>query len=53
MTLNQNDHRRLVDMKEDEGRAEDIRFLARCVWLLNLELSRREDYEAEQAEQGD
>lgn len=53
MSLDYEDHRRLGEMLDDPQRPDDVRFMARCLWRINQELYRREDYKAEQAEQGD
>lgn len=50
MPLDHEEHKRLVEMKEDQQRDDDTRFLAECLWKINLALQQREDYEAEQAE---
>ncbi|MEQ8852877.1 hypothetical protein [Gimesia sp.] len=58
MPLSHFDHERLVKLKDNvrglhDDEEADIRFLAECIWKINLYLQQREDYEAEQAEQGE
>lgn len=51
MALDNDEHKRLVEIKEDENRDSDIRFLAKCLWKINLHLEKQADYQTEQSEQ--
>ncbi|WP_417396917.1 hypothetical protein [Gimesia chilikensis] len=55
MPLSRFDHERLVELKDNvrglhADKEADIRFLAECIWKINLYLQQQSDIEAERSE---